>query len=266
MKKYVLTPVNPNHEDTMSELQTSLPKPPTYQEPRYTFPTTKKGELIDRIHRIEEEVHRTLADPKMSTTEKLLRHGALLASYKQTHEKLNQPRAIPPIGNDAIAPLPKEEEEETQSEVEPGAWGNFMSGFFHSPEFKRLAEEREENAQEIMAKIMTPPSQDQKWKSPYSMLSSPYESVSSQRSTPKAPFSNRPSPAFGGEPYATSPLSPSLMTPQNTPKPVPLKTFRQQTLASVREKRGAKPVNRLTYVAPGMQGFGKGHKMRIRYL
>lgn len=238
MKKFVLTPVQPEDETFTPMMR--VPKP---------FPTTKKRDLVNKIQEIEAEIRKVLKDPKMSTTEKLLRHGALLASYKEAHDRLNQPKPPPPVSSEPIAPLPEESDEEEVNEEDATQWSKRLFSFLTTPKHEADVKE-EDNTERLMNMLFTPPSREIKKspKTPVSATSSRYHSTASDVNTP------------------TNQFSPSLSF-QQTPTLLPIKEVRQQSLAGIRAQRGAKPVNRLTYSRLGVQRTTSGNgRFRLRLL
>ena len=195
------------------------------------LPTTKKEQLKDRIHKIEDEIRTTLADPVMSSSEKLFRQGALIQAYREAYKELNKPIFAPPFTNEYVGSLPKDERNET-SKVEDTLAKLFEMSREEERTVKREEEEDAEEEEVFPRRLWNLLSPNQ----------NPRASIgSSQYESPQAPFATPPLPHF-----------------QKEPTPVPTRRVSQgrsmePTLASLRQRRpnfGEAP-ERLDYVAPG---------------
>jgi len=228
---------------------------------KHFLPTSRKQMLRDRIDEIQGQVHNLFSDPVMSNSEKLHRHGALIQAYREAYAELNKPIFAPPFSNEYLGPLPKESKpEESQKE----SYEQFLASLLaKAQEEEAEEEEKTANASRIMSKMMTPTSQKRQ---------SPFSQASFHSSYSQPPFSHPP-PKWPPRPIKQEELSDVdeeqvvTSTPKvqkSTPKPIPLKAIRQTSMAETRERRGPKPVERLSYSTPGVQRRGYGHENVIR--
>jgi len=208
MKKYVLTPVGLEQAE----------------RPRI-FPATKRQLLTDRIQTLENELHRVMNDPRMSTHEKLMRHGALLQAYRETFAELNKPLFAPPFSSEYLGPLPREGKKEEEDEE---AFNQFLANL-KAEEEEDEEEEKTVNASRIMAKL--------------SPAIKTRESIGSSRYGSPAASSPRP--------FVTPPQP---LPEERSPKAKPRPRYSQPTLASLREPRVTKKPSRF--------GFGKQELVR----
>jgi len=260
MKKYVLTPtsLDESHKSSRNEAP-EVPEAPMAPKRKRVFPATRREMLRDRIEDLEDELHRVFADPNIPTYEKLKRHGALIQAYRETFDELNKPLFAPPFSSEYLGPLPRERKpEEKREEAANEILARLLAKAEEEEEMEE--EERTTNASRIMSKIMTP--QSQKHQSPFSQVS--FHSPFSQP-PPNWPPRKIKQEEFSDDDEMVHSTPKILQTP---PKPIPLKTIRQTTMAETRERRGPKPVDRLSYSRPGFQrsGHGNGKKMRLRFL
>ena len=254
MKKYVLTPVG--LEQARPKDVSELPVAPKQE---HFLPTSRKDTLRKRIAVIEEQLRHVLADPSLSSTEKLYRHGALIQAYREAYAELNKPIFAPPFSNEYLGPLPREGKQQEEE-----GYKQFLASLLaKAQEEEEDEEEKTANASRIMSKMMAPTSQKRQ---------SPFSQASFHSSYSQPPFS-QPPPKWPPRPIKQEELSEVDEEPvvtstpkvqKSTPKPIPLKAIRQTSMAETRERRGPKPVERLSYSTPGVQRRGYGHENVIR--
>ena len=255
MKKYVLTPtsLDESHKSSRNEAP-EVPEAPMAPKRKRVFPATRREMLRDRIEDLEDELHRIFAEPNIPTFIKLKRHGDLLQAYRETYAELNKPLFAPPFSSEYLGPLPRERKPEEKQEE---AFNQILSGLVAKAEQEEMEEEeRTANASRIMSKIMTP--QSQKHQSPFSQAS--FHSPLSQPRNSWPPRPIKQEDFFDDDEIIHS--TPKIL--QKPPKPIPLKAIRQTTMAETRERRGTKPVDRLSYSRPGVQRSGHGYENKIR--
>jgi len=248
MKKYVLTPISIDDKSQALEMSQMLETP----RRKRIFPATKRQELMDRIQDLEDGLHRVFANPNMSAREKLLRHTEYVQAYREAYNELNKTVFAPPFSSEYLGPLPRERRREETREEEIN---QYLSNLLTKAQEQEEEEEEEEeektaNASRIMS--MLSPRQRE------SIGSSHYDS-------PTGPFVTPPRPFNVARPIKQE-ETPKIY--QSPPKPIPLRNVRHTSMAETRERRGSKPVDRLSYSRPGIQrsGHGAGKKMRFRFL